>query len=369
MKSLLRAAAILLLSMMTAATAGASVRIKDIVTIQGVRDNQLVGYGIVVGLKSTGDSLRNSPFTENTIRAMLDRIGVSAGNAAIRTNNVAAVLVTANLPAYINPGSSVDVTVSSIGDAESLQGGTLIATPLYGADGEVYAVAQGNLIVSGFSAAGEAAEVTAATPTAGRVPNGATVERAAPGNLEDEPLLVLELFNPDFNTVIEVTDRINEFTLRQFGRELAVERDHRSIEVHKPQGISNTRFFASIGELKVTPDMPARIVVDERTGTVVIGAEVRISRVAITHGSLTVSVAESPTIVQPNPFSDGETAYEPNTFVDVNEDGGAIGIVEGPTLSELVNGLNMMGAKPSGIIAMLQAIKSAGAIHAELIVQ
>ena len=360
---------LILLALAPAVEAGAAVRIKDIVSIQGVRDNQLIGYGLVVGLNSTGDSLRNAPFTESSMRAMLDRMGVGAGDESIRTKNVAAVLVTARLPAFVNPGSAVDVTVSSIGDAESLQGGTLVATPLYGADGEIYAVAQGALVVSGFSASGQAAEITAATPTSARIPNGALVEREAPGNLETENNLVLELINPDFNTVVEVTDRINEFTKARYGRNLAAERDQRSIMVRRPNGITNTRFFAAIGSIEVTPDTPARIVVDERTGTVVIGADVRISRVAITHGGLTVSVAEDPKVIQPLPFSRGVTAAEPNTYVDAIENGGALGIVEGTSLSQLVNGLNSMGAKPSGIIAILQAIKSAGAINAQLIVQ
>ncbi|GIL00247.1 MAG: flagellar P-ring protein [Alphaproteobacteria bacterium] len=349
--------------------AAAAVRIKDIVSIQGVRDNQLVGYGLVVGLKSTGDSLRNAPFTESSMRAMLDRMGVGAGESSIRTRNVAAVLVTAKLPAFIDAGGAIDVTVSSIGDAESLQGGTLVATPLYGADGNIYAVAQGSLVVSGFSAAGEAAEITSSTPTSARIPNGALVEHAAPGNLEDEDQLVLELTNPDFNTVIEVTDRINAYTMTHYGKRLATERDNRSIVVRRPQGVTNTRFFAAIGAIEVNPDAPARIVVDERTGTVVIGSDVRISTVAITHGNLTVSVVEDPRVVQPEPFSKGETAVEPNTFVDAQETGGALGIVEGPSLRDLVNGLNSLGAKPSGIIAILQAIKSAGAIHATLVVQ
>ena len=358
---------LLALSPVSGAVAG--VRVKDIVSIQGVRDNQLIGYGLVVGLNSTGDSLRNAPFTESSMRAMLDRMGVGAGEETIRTKNVAAVLVTAKLPSFINPGSAIDVTVSSVGDAESLQGGTLVATPLYGADGEIYAVAQGALVVSGFSASGQAAEITTSTPTSGRVPNGALVERAAPGNLDGEDNLVLELINPDFNTVIEVTDRINDFTAARYGRKLAAERDQRSIIVHRPKGLTNARFFAAIGSIEVTPDIPARIVVDERTGTVVIGADVRISRVAITHGGLTVSVTEDPQVVQPLPLSRGVTAQEPNTFVDAVEAGGALGIVEGTSLSQLVNGLNSMGAKPSGIIAILQAIKSARAINATLIVQ
>jgi flagellar P-ring protein precursor FlgI len=347
----------------------AAVRIKDIVSIQGVRENQLVGYGLVVGLNASGDSLRNAPFTESSMRAMLDRMGVGAGQERMRTKNVAAVLVTAKLPAFVNPGSSIDVAVSSIGDAESLQGGTLVATPLYGANGEIYAVAQGSLVVSGFSASGQAAEITTSTPTSARIPNGGLVEREAPGNLEADDELVLELTNPDFNTVIEVTDHINKFTVARYGRKLAVERDQRSILVRRPNGVTNARFFAAIGSLEVTPDIPARIVVDERTGTVVIGSDVKISRVAITHGNLTISVAEDPQVVQPLPFSRGVTAREPNTFVDAVETGGALGIVDGTSLSQLVNGLNSMGAKPSGIIAILQAIKSAGAINATLIVQ
>jgi flagellar P-ring protein precursor FlgI len=368
MKPLLRAF-VVLLSALLAGNSLAQVRIKDIATIQGMRDNQLVGYGLIVGLSGSGDTMRNAPFTENSIRAMLDRMGVGPGEQALRIKNVAAVIVTATLPAYANPGGQIDVAVSSIGDASSLQGGTLIATPLYGADGIIYAVAQGSLVVSGFAASGEAAQVTSSTPTAARIPNGAIVERQAPGNLEDEELLVVELNNPDFNTVIGVTDAINAFTAQRFGKRLAVERDHRSVSVSRPPHITMARFFADIGSLMVTPDTPARIVVDERTGTVVIGADVRVSAVAVTHGDLTVSVTETPEIVQPGPFSNGVTGIQPNTSIDVVEGGGALTIVSGPTLKDLVDGLNMMGARPIDIIAILQAIKSAGAIHATLVVQ
>jgi flagellar P-ring protein FlgI len=367
--TIVRLAISALFCVLLAAGAAAQVRIKDIATIQGMRDNQLVGYGLIVGLSGSGDTMRNAPFTENSIRAMLDRMGVGPGDQALRIRNVAAVIVTAKLPAYANPGGEIDVSVSSIGDATSLQGGTLIATPLYGADGVIYAVAQGNLVVSGFEASGEAAQVTSSTPTAARIPNGAIVEREAPGNLEDEEFLVVELDNPDFNTVIGMTDAINSFTAQRFGKRLAMERDHRSITVTRPKDMTMARFFADIGNLTVTPDTPARIVVDERTGTVVIGAEVRVSPVAVTHGSLTVSVTESPEIVQPEPFSDGVTGIQPNTSIDVIDSGGALTIVHGPTLKDLVDGLNMMGARPIDIIAILQAIKSAGAIHATLVVQ
>ena len=352
-----------------AGNAQANVRIKDIVSLQGVRDNQLIGYGLVVGLAGSGDSLRNSPFTENSLKAMLDRLGIGQSNVGMRTKNVAAVVVTAKLPAFANPGLKIDVTVSSIGDASTLRGGTLLLTPLYGADGEIYAAGQGGLIVSGFSAGGAGAEVTNNVPTTARIPGGASVETSAPGNLNKEKKLVLQLTNPDFNTVISITDRINQYTKQKYGRRLAQERDQLSLEIVAPASVSNARFFASIGNLTIRPDTPARIIIDERTGTVIIGSNVKVSRVAITHGGLTVSITELPKIIQPEPFSNGVTAVESNTIVNVSEDGSAIGIVEGPDLQQLVMGLNMMGAKPTGIIAILQGIKSAGAIQAELVVQ
>ena len=350
-------------------TANSKVRIKDIVDLQGVRDNQLLGYGLVVGLNASGDSLRNSPFTDASIKAMLDRLGIGKSNNDFRTKNVAAVLVTANLPAFANTGSRIDVNLSSIGDASSLQGGTLVFTPLYGGDGEIYAMAQGGLVVSGFSAEGDAANVSSNTPTSARIPNGAVVETAAPGNLNDEDILILQLANPDFSTAVSIVDRINEYTLDQHGQKLAKEVDHQSVVVKIPRSVTATRFYASIGKLAVEPDIPARIVIDERTGTVIIGSEVTVSKVAITHGGLTVSVTETPVVSQPLPFSEGQTALEPNTEIFVAQEEGALGIVDAPNLQQLVNGLNMMGAKPSSIIAIIQGIKSAGALQAELVVQ
>lgn len=347
----------------------ADVRIKDIVSLQGVRANQLIGYGLVVGLSGTGDSLRNSPFTESSMKAMLDRLGIGQSEVSMRTKNVAAVLVTADLPAFANPGMKVDVTISSIGDATALRGGTLMFTPLYGGDGDIYASAQGGLVVTGFAAEGDAATITSNVPTNARIPNGAIVEIGAPGKLNAESTLVLQLTNPDFDTVVEITDAINKYSIKRFGKKLAKERDSLSIEVMAPGKVSNTRFFAEIGRLRVTPDTPAKIIVDERTGTVIIGANVKISEVAITHGGLTVSVAETPETSQPLPFSQGETVVTPNTLVDAFEDGSALGIIEGPSLEKLVKGLNLMGAKPTGIIAILQGIKSAGAVHADIIVQ
>ncbi len=347
---------------------GVVARLKDIATIQGVRDNQLVGYGLVIGLKGTGDSLRNSPFTEQSMRAMLDNLGISAPSGATRSKNTAAVIVTANLPAFAGAGSRIDVTVSSLGDATSLQGGTLVMTPLAGADGEIYAVAQGNMIVSGFSAEGEAESLTQGVPTSGRIVNGALVEREVKGNFgRDE--LVVELRDPDFTTAIRVTDTINIFAKRRYGQPVAKERDAKSIRLRKPKNITAARFLAEIEGLPVATDEIARVVVDERTGTVVIGEKVRISKVAISHGSLTVRVTETPVVSQPEPFSDGETVVVPTTNIEANEQQSKIGVLSGTNLENLVKGLNQIGMKPTGIIAILQAIKTSGALHAELVVQ
>ncbi|MEL4072904.1 flagellar basal body P-ring protein FlgI [Ochrobactrum sp. GPK 3] len=340
-------------------------RLKDIATIQGVRENQLVGYGLVIGLKGTGDSLRNSPFTEQSMRAMLDNLGINAPRNSTRSKNTAAVIVTANLPAFAGSGSRIDVTVSSIGDSTSLQGGTLVMTQLMGADNQIYAVAQGNMIVSGFTAEGDAASVTQGVPTSGRIPNGALVEREVAGNFGKDSEMIVELRDPDFTTA----DTINIFAKRRYGRGVALARDAKTIRLSRPKNVPAARFLAELEGLPITTDEVARVVVDERTGTVVIGAKVRISKVAISHGSLTVRVTETPMVVQPEPFSDGVTAMEPNTDIAVNQPNAKIGILTGANLENLVKGLNQMGVKPTGIIAILQAIKSSGALHAELVVQ
>ena len=361
--------ALVLLLTGPAAPVFADVRIKDVVTLQGTRENQLLGYGLVVGLNATGDSLRNAPFTEASIKSMLDKLGIGRSSSEFRTKNVAAVLVTAKLPAFANKGARIDVNVSSLGDASSLRGGTLVFTPLYGGDGNIYASAQGGLVVSGYAAEGDGATLSDNSPTAARIPNGGIVETAAPGNLNGEKHLVLQLANPDFDTAIAIVDRINAFTGARYGKKLAQANDHQSVVVKSPGKTSATRFFAEIGRLEIKPDSPARIVVDERTGTVIIGARVKISTVAITHGGLTVSVGEFPRVSQPQPFSDGVTVVTPETEIAVNEKGSAVGIVQGPDLQQLVNGLNRMGAKPAGIIAILQGIKSVGALQADLFVQ
>lgn len=349
--------------------AGSLARIKDVTTVQGVRDNQLVGYGLVVGLQGTGDTLRNAPFTEQTLKSMLDRMGVAVRGIPIRAQNVAAVTVTATLPPFVGVGSRIDVSISSIGDATSLRGGTLVVTPLTGGDGIVYAVAQGPVQSSGFQVEGDAATLTAGVATSGRIPNGALVERRVPGSLQSLEKVTLELNNPDYRTAALIADAINAYAERRWGRRIAAEQDLRTVAIHRPSGIGTARFLAEIGQLTVEPDIAARVVVDQRTGTVVIGQNVRVSTVALSHGNLVLRVTEQPTIVQPLPFSDGVTAEEPNTFVSAEEEGGQIAVVDGTDLQTLVHGLNRLGLSPTDIIAILESIKTAGALQAELIVQ
>ncbi len=357
-----------------------SVRIKDISTLEGLRDNQLVGYGLVVGLQNTGDTLRNAPFTEQAIQSMLDRMGLNvrgepttggapAQPVQLRTRNVAAVVVTADIPPFVGNGGRIDVTISSLGDASSLMGGTLIMTSLNGIDGQTYAIAQGAVSVSGFAAAGQAEVLSQGVPTSGRIPNGALIEREIPSRLSNGGPMRLQLRNPDFKTAVRVTDAINAYTGRFYRVKVASEADYRTISLIRPPSVSAPRFMAEIGDLTVEPDTPARVVVDERTGTVVIGQDVQISTVAVTHGSLTVRVTETPQVSQPKPFSNGKTVVTPQTTVDADQTGGQIAIVGGTNLRTLVRGLNQIGLKPTGIIAILQAIKTAGALQADLVIQ
>lgn len=361
----LLAAALMLFTLHSAA----ATRIKDIVSVQGVRPNQLVGYGLVIGLNGTGDSLRNAPFTEQSLQSMLDRMGINVRTSKARTRNIAAVIVTAELPAFTGKGARIDVTVSSLGDSTSLQGGTLIMTPLAGADNQIYAVAQGPLAVSGFSTQGKAESLTQGVPTTGRVANGALVERDAPGKLADETVVVFELRNPDFNTAVSIADAINHYTQQRYGIKVAKENDLRSVTLSRPFFLSTARFIAEVGDLPVEPDAPARVVIDERTGTIVIGKDVRISTVAVAHGTLTVRVTENAKVSQPAPFSKGETTVVPDTSIEVDQKGANLAIIKGTNLQTLVGGLNKVGLKPPGIIAILQAIKSAGALQADLVVQ
>jgi flagellar P-ring protein precursor FlgI len=344
-------------------------RIKDIAQLQSSRDNQLVGYGLVIGLAGSGDSLRNSPFTEQSIRAMLENLGIATEGGSARAKNVAAVIVTANLPSFVQSGARIDIDVSSMGDATSLAGGTLVMTPLKAADGEIYAVGQGSVIVSGFIAQGQAEQLTQGVPTAGRVPNGAIVERAVQAEFDDQAVLTLQLRNPDFSTAVRIADAVNDYTGQRFGMRVAAERDARTVQIRRPKNVSAARFYAEIENLVVESDTPARVVLDERTGTIVIGNEVKISRVAISHGTLTVRITEAPRVVQPEPFSKGETAVEPFTTIEATRPDARVAVLDGPNLETLVSGLNRLGVKPDGIIAILQGIKSAGALQADLVLQ
>lgn len=345
------------------AAQGPVVRVKDIASVLEARENQLIGYGLVVGLAGTGDSSRATPFTGTSLSAALDQLGIPA-DGRMEARNVASVLVTAALPHHARPGATLDATVSAVGDASSLRGGVLVMTPLLAQDGETYAVAQGSLLVGGFEAGGEAETVTAGVPTVGQLRGGVLVERAAPPGLAAHGL-TLSLRAPDFGTVVRVADAINAVGLGPVAREI----DAGTVALDVPVGLSAARFLALIESVTVRADAPARVVVDERSGTVVVGDDVRVSRVAVTHGQLTVRVTEAPRVVQPNPFSLGVTAVEPLTEVQVNQPGDRLAVLEGPSLRDLVEGLNALGVAPDGVIAILSSLKAAGALHAELVVQ
>ncbi|MBU3078614.1 flagellar basal body P-ring protein FlgI [Sphingomonas quercus] len=348
------------------AHAGPTTRIKDIVDIENVRPNQLVGYGLVVGLQGTGDRIRNAPFTEETMLAMLERMGVNVRSAnQMRTQNVAAVTVTATLPPFSRAGSKIDVQVSALGDATSLQGGILVASSLRGMDGEIYAVAQGPVAVSGFRAQGQAASVSRGVTTSARIADGALVEREVPFALRSATSLKLALKNPDFTTAFQIAKVINS---KAPG--VATVLDPSTVEL-KPSAGSPVDLVAQIENLPVTVDQPARIVINEASGTVVMGADVRISPVAIAQGGLTISVTETPVASQPEPFSNGQTQVLPRTQVDVDDGSGrSLGVLStGATLQSLVSGLNALGVSPRDLITILQALRSAGALQAEIEVQ
>lgn len=358
----------LLLILLSLSSSFAAVRIKDIAAVKGVRDNQLIGYGLVVGLQGSGDSIQNAPFTGQSLQAMMDRMGVNVRGVNLRTRNVAAVMVTADLPPFAARGTRVDVTVSSMGDAISLMGGTLLLTTLAGADGQTYAVAQGAVSVTGYAAQGQAESLTQGVPTAGHISNGATVEREIVSAMGDGTLS-LELRNPDFATAVRIADAINAYTFARYHRRAAAERSPNAVTLTRPPQTGPTHFVAEIGELTVEPDAPARVVIDSRTGTVVIGLDVQISPVAVTQGSLTVRVTETPQASQPNAFARGRTVVTPQTNIDADEGGGWMAVLGGRSLRGLVRGLNHIGVKPPAIIAILQSIKAAGALQAEIIVQ
>ena len=344
----------------------AQTRVKDLVTFDGVRRNQLIGYGLVVGLNGSGDRLINTPFTEQSLKGMLERLGINTRDEVLRTRNAAAVMVTASLPPFARQGTTIDITVSALGDATSLLGGTLLVTPLLGADGQAYAVAQGSLSVSGFSAGGAAANVTKGVPTSARVANGAIVERELKFALDEVTAVRMALRNPDFTTANRIADAV----AARLGGSAVHVLDSTTVDVRIPPRYTGAvaRLIGDIEQLTVRPDGIARVVVDERSGTVVIGDDVRISRVAITQGNLTVRVVETPQVSQPQPFSDGQTVVVPRTDVQVQEGNGRQFVTIGGNVSlqQLVNGLNALGVGPRDMVAILQAIKAAGALHADL---
>ncbi len=358
---------ILLLTLMQSAYAE---RIKDLASIAGVRANQLVGYGLVVGLDGTGDQTTQTPFTVQSLKSMLAQFGVIIPpNVRPQLKNVAAVSMHADLPAFAKPGQKIDVTISSLGNAESLRGGSLLMAPLKGADNQIYAMAQGNLVVGGFGASGsDGSKITVNVPSVGRIPGGATVERPAPTMFGDEDSLVLNLFSPDFTTVHRLADAINE----KIGMGSAKPIDGSSIRIHAPRDIGQRVSYVSMIEnLTLEPgENSARVVVNSRTGTVVIGRHVRVTSAAITHGSLTVTITADPIVSQPAPFSvGGSTVVVPTSDIDVVQENNKMFLFDpGISLGEIVRAVNNVGASPGDLMAILEALKEAGALRAELVV-
>ena len=350
-------------ALLLSAPQGEAVRIKDIASFSGVRDNQLIGYGLVVGLGGTGDKT-SSVFTMRSMVNMLERMGVSVDMRQMKPKNVAAVMVTAKMPVSSKPGTRLDVTVSSLGDATSLLGGVLLQTPLTGVDGKIYGLAQGSMILGGFSVEGEAATATKNVTTVGMIPGGALVERSVPFEFNDQDKLTLHLRQPDFSTSMQMAERLNA----AMGGQFATATDAASVDVAIPPEYRGNLvpLMASVENIEITPDNPAKVVVDEKTGTVVLGKDVRISRAAVAHGNLSVLISEYQDVSQPGPFSSGNTVVTPQTEINVNEQNRRLMMVEGATLQELVDGLNAIGATPRDLITILRTLKNAGALHAEL---
>jgi len=347
--------------------ASQATRIKDIAAISGVRDNQLVGYGLVVGLNGSGDSA-STQFTVQSLVNMMERMGLSVDRNAVKVSNVAAVMVTAQLHPFAKTGNGVDVLVSSTGDAKSLAGGTLMMTPLKGADGQVYAVAQGPVMVGSLSFGGKAAKVQTNHPTVGRIPGGALVERELPAVLPEGNELVYRLEEADFTTVSRMATVVND----KFGAGAATPLDGGSVKIAIPAAFQNDKvsFISTLEGLELRPDAQARIVMNERTGTIVVGEDVRISTIAVSQGNLSLVIKESADVSQPNPLSKtGETVTVPKTSIKVTEDKSELVILQnGVTIGEVARALNAIGATPRDLIAIFQAIKAAGALHAELVV-
>ena len=358
-------AAVLLFTASSAANAAS--RIKDIVDFEGVRDNLLIGYGLVVGLNNTGDTLANGHFTKQSLQAMLNRLGVKPTDEGLDSQNVAAVMVTATLPPFARQGSRIDVTVSALGDSSNLLGGTLLVTPLLGADGEVYAVSQGQVAVGGFQTQGDAETVTKGVPTSGRIASGGIIEREVEYDISGMTNVKLTLRNPDFTTARRVSQAVNAF----LGTAAAVPSDPSTVHLKVPDSYTDNvvNLLTDIEQLRVEPDQLARVVIDEQSGTIVMGENVRISTVAIAQGSLTIRITETEQVSQPGPFSEvGETATVARTNIEVDEgeDKRLTVLQPGVSLQELVNGLNSLGIGPRDMITILQAIKTAGALQAEI---
>ena len=359
--------AALILSFTTSTSTDASSRIKDIVQFEGVRDNLLVGYGLVVGLGNTGDTLATGHFTKQSLQAMLNRLGVKPTDEGLDSKNVAAVMVTATLPAFSRLGGRIDVTVSALGDSKSLLGGTLLVTPLLGADGEVYAVSQGQLAVGGFASVGDAETIVKGVPTSGRIANGAIVERELGFDLSSLKSVKLTLRNPDFTTARRIAQAVNAF----LGTTAAASTDPSTVEVNVPRKYKQNvvNLLTDIEQLRIEPDQLARVIIDEQSGIIVMGENVRISTVAIAQGALTIRITEAAQVSQPGPFAEaGTTATVNRTNIEVGqgEDQRLTVVEDGVTLQELVNGLNALGIGPRDMISILQAVKTAGALQAEI---
>ncbi|MFQ6546836.1 flagellar basal body P-ring protein FlgI [Aestuariibius sp. 2305UL40-4] len=364
----LRGALFAIMAILLAGLAVANpVRLKDLVEFDGVRGNDLVGYGLIVGLNGTGDGLRNAPFTEEIMTNMLERLGVNVTGEQFRPKNVAAVLVTATLPPFARAGSQIDVTVSAIGDAKSLLGGTLVMTPLNAADGEIYAVAQGSVIAGGASAEGDGARVVRGVPTAGVIPGGARIEREIDFALSSLDEIRLALRTADFTTAARIERAING----EFGREVAIMLDPGTVafDISRTGMRSPAHAIGRVENLLIEPERRARVVIDQKSGTIVIGSDVRISRVAVSQSGLTLRIEEAPEVVQPNPFSPGETVVVPRSRAAIEEDAGTglAEIPEGTSLSEVIAGLNALGVAPRDMIDILKAMKAAGALHADFV--
>ncbi|MEN8832339.1 MAG: flagellar basal body P-ring protein FlgI [Pacificibacter sp.] len=351
------------------ATVASPIRIKDLVEFDGVRGNDLVGYGLVVGLNGTGDGIRNAPFTEEIMSNILERLGVNVSGEQFRPKNVAAVFVTATLPPFARTGSQIDVTISAIGDAKSLLGGTLIMTPMNAPDGQIYAVAQGTIIAGGASAEGDGASVIQGVPTAGVIPSGARIEREIEFDFTQLKSIRLALRNPDFTTAERIEVAIN----KNFGRVVSRMLDAGTVvlDIKATRELSPAHALGRVENISVEPERKARVIVDQRSGTIVMGEDVRISRVAVSQGNLTLRIEEEPLVVQPNPFSEGETVVVPRTRAALEEEPG-IGLAEirgGASLSQVIAGLNALGVSPRDMIDILKSIKAAGALHAEFVVR